>query len=152
MRFLVGTAGLALIGTLLSFCAAPAWADEGWWGAPTTTSKGYGWIDGGTKEGIWPPGDREDGLISTNGMVPLVRACLPREKAIAQLATNSGEVVRGLGTNHSGTAVFELLVSVWNRPARTWTILMTTTNGLSYIAASGKNWVDIEPQSLDPLA
>ena len=62
--------------------------------------------------------------------------CLPHEEAIARLQKDHGESVQGLGVFNRGHSVMELFVS----KTGSWTALITRTNGLSCIAASGENW------------
>ena len=66
--------------------------------------------------------------------------CLPREEAIAQLQQYHGKTARGLGLGNRGRSVIELFTS----KTGSWTILITRTNGLSCIAASGENWTPME--------
>ncbi len=66
--------------------------------------------------------------------------CLPHEEAIAQLQQHRGETAHGLGVDNRGRAVLELFVS----DTGSWTILVTRTDGLSCITASGENWTPTE--------
>ncbi|HEX9647632.1 MAG TPA: hypothetical protein VGB88_09045 [Alphaproteobacteria bacterium] len=62
--------------------------------------------------------------------------CLPHAEAVAKLGTEYGERQVGIGLGSRGSSVAELYVA----ESGTWTILITRTNGLSCIAASGDNW------------
>ncbi len=64
-------------------------------------------------------------------------ACLPHDDAVARLRQLHGETVKGLGLDQRGQSVLELFVS----ESGSWTILMTRTNGLSCITASGQDWM-----------
>ncbi len=66
--------------------------------------------------------------------------CLPHEEAIARLQRDYGETAKGLGLSNRGPSVMELFVS----DTGSWTILVTRTNGLSCIAASGEDWTALE--------
>ena len=66
--------------------------------------------------------------------------CLPREEVIASLQQDYGETAKGLGLSNRGPWVMELFVS----DTGSWTILVTRSNGLSCIAASGENWTPTE--------
>ncbi len=77
--------------------------------------------------------------------------CLPHEEAIARLQRDYGETAQGLGLGNRGQSVVELFTS----RTGSWTILVTRTNGLSCIAASGENWTLTEteiPQMVPPIA
>lgn len=63
-------------------------------------------------------------------------ACLPHEDAVAKLKQAYGEEKVGLGLGPGGNTVFELFVA----ETGTWTMLVTRTDGLSCIAASGTDW------------
>ncbi len=62
--------------------------------------------------------------------------CLPHADAITELKESYNEVPRGLGVGQRGVVVVELFVS----PEGTWTVLITGTNGMSCIGASGGAW------------
>ncbi len=62
--------------------------------------------------------------------------CLPHADAITELKESYNEVPRGLGVGQRGFSVVELFVS----PEGTWTVLITGTNGMSCIGASGDTW------------
>lgn len=62
--------------------------------------------------------------------------CIPHEQAIQRLAQQYGEHQVGIGLGASGRTVVELFVS----ESGTWTVLITQTNGISCISASGDNW------------
>ena len=64
------------------------------------------------------------------------RTCAKREEINILLSERYGEQPRSMGVSESGDAAFELFVS----PEGTWTITMTTSNGLSCVMAAGKHW------------
>ena len=66
------------------------------------------------------------------------RTCAKREEINVLLSERYGEEPRSMGVSESGDAAFELFVS----PGGTWTITMTTSNGLSCVMAAGKHWED----------
>lgn len=66
------------------------------------------------------------------------RTCAKREEINVLLSERYGEEPRSMGVSESGDAAFELFVS----PKGTWTITMTTSNGLSCVMAAGKHWED----------
>ncbi len=77
--------------------------------------------------------------------------CLPHEEAIARLQRDRSETAMGFGLGNRGRAVLELFVS----DTGSWTILVTRTNGLSCITASGESWTATEteiPQMAPPIA
>jgi hypothetical protein len=61
--------------------------------------------------------------------------CSSRIDVVEHLYTNYKEHSIGMGLTHNGT-VTELLVS----PTQTWTIIITKTNGISCIVATGEAW------------
>ena len=66
------------------------------------------------------------------------RTCAKREEINVLLSERYGEEPRSMGVSESGDAAFELFVSAEG----TWTITMTTSNGLSCVMAAGKHWED----------
>jgi hypothetical protein len=72
-------------------------------------------------------------------------ACGERESVVAKLGENFGEVRRGGGVA-GASAVFELWAS---DKTGSWTILMTDTDGMSCVVATGEGWQD-EPGALSP--
>ena len=67
---------------------------------------------------------------------PPPNSCVPHDVAEEQLAILFNEKVVGLGLGKNQNTVVELFVSSHG----SWTILVTMTNGMSCIAASGENW------------
>jgi hypothetical protein len=65
-------------------------------------------------------------------------ACGERDSVIAKLGGNFGEVLRGGGVA-GGAAVFELWAS---DNTGSWTILVTDTDGVSCVVATGDGWQD----------
>ena len=77
--------------------------------------------------------------------------CLPHEEAARRLQQYHGESAKGLGIGNRGASVIELFTS----ETGSWTILVTRTDGLSCITASGENWTPTEteiPQMVPPIA
>ncbi|MCH8913051.1 MAG: hypothetical protein IIA33_05725 [Planctomycetes bacterium] len=79
-------------------------------------------------------------LLVLAGAAQAQRLCLPHEDAVQRLKQHHGETAQGLGLGTRGQSVTELFVSDWG----SWTILVTRTNGLSCIAASGEDWTVME--------
>ncbi len=79
-------------------------------------------------------------LLVLAGAAQAQQLCLPHEEAIARLQQQHGESTKGLGVGTRGQSVMELFTS----ETGSWTILVTRTNGLSCIAASGENWTPTE--------
>ena len=59
-----------------------------------------------------------------------------KESPVAVGVTNNGGLVEVLSTNQGST----------------WSIIVTTPNGMSCLVAAGEGWRDIEAASLDPEA
>ena len=90
-------------------------------------------------------------LLLLAGTAQAHQLCLPHEEAIARLQRDYGETAQGLGLGNRGQSVVELFTS----RTGSWTILVTRTNGLSCITASGENWTPTEteiPQMAPPIA
>ena len=79
-------------------------------------------------------------LLGMAGAAQAQQLCLPHEEAISRLQEYHGETAKGLGLGNRGESVMELFTS----KKGSWTILVTRTNGLSCIAASGENWIPTE--------
>jgi hypothetical protein len=75
--------------------------------------------------------------LSSPAQAQMRGPCMPHEDAVAKLKQSYGEQKVGLGLGSKGSAVFELFVA----ETGTWTLLVTRTNGISCIAASGDNWM-----------
>ncbi len=75
--------------------------------------------------------------LTATGTTQAQAACLPHAEAVARLQQLHGETVTGRGLGEMGGFVLELYVS----ESGSWTILMTHTNGLSCIKASGQDWM-----------
>lgn len=72
--------------------------------------------------------------------------CLPHADAVSKLKATYEEQKIGLGLGQRGSSVVELFVS----DTGTWTVLVTKTNGMSCIAASGDNWTTSPLLAGDP--
>ena len=68
--------------------------------------------------------------------------CAPRATALAALAEGYGEQVIGGGIDSRGP-LLEVFV---NPETGTWTLLVTSPDGRSCIAAEGDGWRSYEPQ------
>ncbi len=66
--------------------------------------------------------------------------CLPRDAAVENLKQKYHEVVVGIGTAGDGSYIGEL----WLSENKSWTFLITRTNKLSCVVASGKGWEGAE--------
>ncbi len=66
-------------------------------------------------------------------------ACGERENVLAHLEGKFSEVPISIGLDHQGR-VIEVLVG----PSGSWTIIITMTNGLSCLVASGVAWEELE--------
>ncbi len=62
--------------------------------------------------------------------------CRPRNDVLALLATKYGEAQVAVGVTTRGNLVEVLTTS----DGRTWTIILTTPQGLSCLVASGEGW------------
>ena len=80
------------------------------------------------------------------GMTQAQTACAQRDTVVEKLQGNYGEVFAGGGLQNS-SSVFEIWFS---EEKGTWTILMTRSNGMSCIMASGTNWREALPTLKQP--
>ncbi len=90
-------------------------------------------------------------LLLLAGTAQAHQPCLPHEEAIARLQRDHSETAMGFGLGNRGQSVMELFTS----ESGSWTVLITRTNGLSCITASGENWTPTEteiPQNAPPIA
>lgn len=67
-------------------------------------------------------------------------ACAERGQIVDQLKSKYAESHRA-----SGLETDTQMVEIWtSKSSGTWTILVTRADGISCIAAAGRNWLDIE--------
>jgi len=71
--------------------------------------------------------------------ISIAEICLARENLITQLSLQHGEVLTARGLVNDGM-VMELLVSTEGN----WTILISRSDGISCVAATGEGWQTIE--------
>jgi hypothetical protein len=69
-------------------------------------------------------------------------ACAPRDRVVGQLAQRYHEVRVAAGVSAAGSLV-EVFVA---EHGTTWTIAVTTPNGLTCLVASGEGWREVEPK------
>ena len=72
--------------------------------------------------------------------------CAERDSVVEKLETGYGEAFAGGGLQNS-SRVFEVWMS---EEKGTWTILMTRSDGMSCIMATGTNWRDGAPVTKTP--
>ena len=66
------------------------------------------------------------------------RTCAPRAEIVALLTERYREVPSGTGVSETGDAAFEMFRSA----SGSWTITMTTANGVTCVMAAGRDWQD----------
>ena len=64
------------------------------------------------------------------------RTCAPRAEIVSLLTEQYREMPMGTGVSESGDAAFEMFRST----SGSWTITMTTTNGMTCVMAAGRDW------------
>jgi hypothetical protein len=74
--------------------------------------------------------------------------CGDRTALLKALSEKYKEAPRALGLSSSGKAVFE----VYTSKAGTWTIVMTTTTGVTCIMAAGHSWEETMEMAEGPQA
>lgn len=74
--------------------------------------------------------------------------CAPRDAVLERLGTRYSEAPVGVGVTQQG-ALVEVLAS----DGGTWSIVISTPDGLSCLVAAGDGWRSLEPMKIeDPLA
>ena len=76
-----------------------------------------------------------------------IPACASRDTVLGSLAAKFSEVPVAVGIGNGGGLV-EVLSSV---EGDTWTIIITTPNGMSCLVAAGVGWRVLEPPELGEL-
>ena len=74
------------------------------------------------------------------------RTCAPRAEIVTLLTERYREMPMGTGVSETGDAAFEMFRSVNG----SWTITMTTANGLTCVMAAGRDWEDGNQVALLP--
>ena len=74
--------------------------------------------------------------------------CGDRTKLLKALSEKYKEAPRALGLSTSGKAIFEVFTS----KTGTWTIVMTTTTGVTCIMAAGHSWEETMEMAEGPQA
>ncbi len=75
-------------------------------------------------------------------------ACRPHDEVIEHLAWRYGEAPVALGVTNKGA-----LVELLSKPdGGTWTLIVTTPQGMSCLVAAGEGWRNMEQISLEPEA
>ena len=74
--------------------------------------------------------------------------CADRDKVLSHLAKKYSEAPIAAGVTTSGGLV-EVLT---DEKGNTWTIILTTPQGLSCLIAAGEGWRVLEPADADPEA
>jgi hypothetical protein len=77
--------------------------------------------------------------LTATSAVAAGQTCAPRDTIIDQIGKRYGEGQEGIGLTPAGT-----LVEVFVSDKGTWTILLSTPQGNSCIAAVGENWEWVE--------
>ena len=85
------------------------------------------------------------GSVATGSPASAQNACAPRDQLVTKLEESYGESRMGAGLRGSAS-VFEIWAS---SSSGTWTILVTNTEGISCIMASGESWHDMPAIAVD---
>ena len=75
--------------------------------------------------------------------------CNSRDAVLKLLSNKYGETPVAYGVTNSG-GLIEVLKSVPNADDDTWTIIITTPQGVSCLMAAGEGWKAMEQLALDP--
>ena len=85
-------------------------------------------------------------LLVTVSTANAQEACLPRDLAVERLGKQFDEHVVGQGLVSGGRVMAEMFVS----KTGSWTVLLTNTEGLSCVVASGESWSKTTVLAGDP--
>jgi len=85
------------------------------------------------------------GSVATGSVALAQNACAPRDQVVTKLEGTFGESRMGAGLRGSAS-IFEIWASA---DSGTWTILVTDTQGISCIMASGESWHDMPAIAAD---
>lgn len=83
------------------------------------------------------------GVLLNSAPVAAQNSCGPRDALVAALGSQYDESAVAIGLAGGG-GVIEVLAT---RDGGTWTIVLTTPEGLSCIVTSGEAWIDIVRQA-----
>ncbi len=86
------------------------------------------------------------GLVASTAMAQGQLQCNERDSFLAVLDQKYQETIVGMGVTNTGGLV-ELLT---NPKGATWTIIVTTPQGMSCLVAAGEGWRNMEQIALDP--
>ena len=67
--------------------------------------------------------------------------CAPRSNIVVNLESRYAEHLAGVGVAGGGTVIVELFVSATG----SWTLISTSTSGVSCLVAAGENWESVPP-------
>ena len=76
-------------------------------------------------------------MVIVAGTANAAETCGPRDKILKPLTDKYHEQARAAGTTLDGQALIELYLA---KDGVTWTVLVTTTNGITCLIAAGKEW------------
>ena len=78
-------------------------------------------------------------LMASQSVEAQPQVCAHRQSLLDSLAHDYSEAPAGLGVANNGT-VIELLTA---RDGKTWTLLLTTPDGISCVVAAGEGWENL---------
>ncbi len=87
-------------------------------------------------------------LITSTAMAQAQPQCNARDNVLALLAKKYQETPIAAGVTNTGGLV-EVLTDI---KSSTWTIIVTTPQGMSCLVAAGEGWRNMEQISLEPEA
>lgn len=72
-------------------------------------------------------------------------SCRPRSEALSHLAKSYGELPKGVGLTDAGNLIEVLSAN----DGSTWSIIVTTPDGMSCLVAAGEAWRDLRETAAD---
>ncbi len=78
-------------------------------------------------------------IMATTASAQQNRNCAPREAVVERLANTYGESRQSIGLGEQGMVIETFASS----DTGTWTITVTTPNGLTCLVASGQSWEEL---------
>lgn len=88
-------------------------------------------------------------LLLVSGTAQAAQQCNERDDVLNLLSSKYSEGRVAFGVTNNGGLV-EVLKSGPNAKSDTWTIIITTSKGVSCLVAAGEGWRDMEQVAQDP--
>jgi len=82
-------------------------------------------------------------LLASTGYAQAASVCTERDSMISKLKKTYGETERGMGLSGS-----KAMIELWSsEETGTFTIVMTSPDGMSCVVAAGNSWIEALPET-----